>query len=111
MRAQIILRMRIQALLGNEHGRKKSLAQWCGHAPAWLTNVLNGNRLVGVDDLDKIADFFDITVPQLFEPSGEKLRFPDRRTNADRRQPTRNRRLGRERRKSLVADTTRRWGR
>jgi transcriptional regulator with XRE-family HTH domain len=62
---------------------QQSLARWCGHAPAWLSKVLSGERSVADYDLGPIADFFGVTISELFRdtisgptepPAGEQVR-------------------------------------
>lgn len=102
LKAQLILAHNITALLRARHASKRGLAFFCGHEPPWLSKVLTGERGVQSEDLDKIADFFGLTVADLFtygispklERRKAERRSPlDRRANQDRRQPSNVQRL------------------
>lgn len=88
LRAPIIMRNNIQALL---HARKESqsdLASWLKHSRSWINKFLNGERQVQLKDLDRIADFFGLATYQLFQPGISQLterRRGDRRKTQDRR--------------------------
>lgn len=94
LKASYLLVQNIQALLAARGETAKSLAMWAGHKPAWLSKILSGDRGIRLSDLDKIADFFGLTVAQLFQhgisPLTERRRVErrsktDRRTGNDRR--------------------------
>lgn len=91
-----VLRLRINALLHASGRTRKELAAYMGHTPAWATDLLNGRQGVILADLDRLARFFGLSVPQLFEIDG--VRFRERR-RGDRRSGPRDRRKG-ERRKA-----------
>lgn len=88
LKANYLLIQNIRALLAARGTDDKALAMWCGHKPAWLSKVLSAERGIKLADLDKIADFFGLTVAQLFQhgisPLTERRR-KDRRAGADRR--------------------------
>ncbi len=101
-KANFLLVQNIQALLAARGESAKSLAQWAGHRPAWLSKILSGERGIKLTDLDKIADFFGLTVAQLFSHGissvterrhGERRSPTDRRSGQDRRQPALDRGL------------------
>src|SRR5688500_18282410 len=96
LRADLLLTQNIQTLLSVRGIEAHALATWCGHKPAWISKILNGDRGVPVKELGKIADFFGLTVAQLFQhgisPLSERRRAArrkgsERRTDYDRRQP------------------------
>lgn len=78
----------IRALLAARGDEDKALAMWAGHRPAWLSKILASDRDVRIPDLDKIADFFGITVAQLFThgiSAVTERRRVQRRRGTDRR--------------------------
>lgn len=93
LRADLLLAQNIQALLHARREDAKSLAVWCGRSGAWISKVLSGERGVPVRELGKIADFFGLTVSQLFQhgisPLTERRRHPERRTHERRSQTDR----------------------
>lgn len=101
-KANYLLVQNIQSLLAARRENAKSLAQWAGHRPAWLSKILASERGIKLSDLDKIADFFGLTVAQLFTNGisplterrrGERRSSQDRRSGQDRRQPALDRGL------------------
>jgi len=97
-KANYLLVQNIQSLLAGR-GETARLAQWAHHKPAWLSKILAGDRGIKLSDLDKIADFFGLTVAQLFQHGISPL-TERRRTN--RRSGT-DRRSGQDRRQSELA--------
>lgn len=96
LRADLQLVQNIQALLAARREDAKSLAIWCGHSGAWISKVISGERGIAVKDLGKVADFFGLTVSDLFQcgisslterrhRSGDRRRS-ERRSDRDRRQ-------------------------
>lgn len=94
LKANYLLVQNVRALLAARGEDAKALALWAGHRPAWLSKILSGDRGVKLSDLDKIADFFGLTVAQLFQHGisslterrkGERRSGQDRRTGKDRR--------------------------
>jgi hypothetical protein len=67
VRADLLLRRNIEALLTARRLDAKALARWCGHKGPWISKILAGERGVQLDDLGKIADFFGLSVSQLFQ--------------------------------------------
>jgi hypothetical protein len=95
LRADLVLAQNIRALLDARHEDDQALATWCGHRGAWLSKALSGERGIRVKDLGKIADFFGLTVSELFQHGishvterrrGERRSAIDRRTGEERRQ-------------------------
>ena len=72
-----IIRRRMQALLDKSGYTRKDLALYLGKQPSWSTEFFNGHHGVTLKDLDRVARFFGVSVPQLFELDG--YRFRDRR--------------------------------
>lgn len=91
MKASILLKQNIRALLHARHEGQHALAMWVGHTDAWLSKALNDNdeRGIRMRDLDRIADFFGIATYQLFQPGitpvTERRSGRDRRKGKDRR--------------------------
>jgi transcriptional regulator with XRE-family HTH domain len=88
LKANYLLVQNIQSLLAARNEDQKALAMWAGHRPAWLSKILSGDRGIKLSDLDKIADFFGLTVAQLFQHGISTLterRHAERRTGQDRR--------------------------
>lgn len=94
LKANYLLIQNIRALLAARGTDDKALAMWCGHKPAWLSKIMSSDRGMKLDDLDKVADFFGLTVAQLFQHGisplterrrSERRRAIDRRGGQDRR--------------------------
>lgn len=88
LRANYLLVENIRALLAARGTDDKALAMWCGHKPAWLSKILSGERGIKLPDLDKVADFFGLTVAQLFHHGISGLterRHTQRRNGGERR--------------------------
>jgi transcriptional regulator with XRE-family HTH domain len=94
LKADFLLVQNIRSLLAARGVDAKALAMWAGHRPAWLSKILSGDRGIKLSDLDKIADFFGLTVAQLFQHGisalterrrAERRRDIDRRSGKDRR--------------------------
>lgn len=97
MKAQLLLALNIRTLLKARGAKDADLAFYCGHGRAWISKVLAGQREVAYGDLDKVADFFGLTLADLFSygisPKLERRKATrragsDRRTGQDRRQPS-----------------------
>jgi transcriptional regulator with XRE-family HTH domain len=88
LKANYLLVENIRALLAARGEDDKALAMWCGHKPAWLSKIMSGERGIKLPDLDRVADFFGLTVAQLFQhgisPLTERRRA-ERRSGKDRR--------------------------
>jgi len=97
IRADKLLAENIRALLCHRGVEAQALAIWCGHRKAWISKVLSGDRGLPVRELNKVADFFGLTVAELFSPGISPLyerrhaerRANDRRSEGDRRGATR----------------------
>lgn len=96
LRAEVLLAENIRALLAARGLDAQALAMWCGHKPSWISKVIAGSRGVQTRDLGKIADFFGLTISQLFQhgisPLTERRRVErrsphSRRSGEDRRKP------------------------
>lgn len=90
-----ILRRRVDALLHHSGHTRKDLAIYMRKQPSWTTDFLLGHNGVRLKDLDRLARFFGISVPSLFELDG--YRFRDRR-RGERRGNVKDRRAGTDRR-------------
>lgn len=89
LKADKLLVENIRTLLYRRGIDAKALARWCGHEPAWLSKILKGERGMQVADVGRVAEFFGLTVSELFSPGISPLterRQHTRRTLADRRQ-------------------------
>jgi hypothetical protein len=78
----------LKTLLRERHIDAQDLALWCGHQKAWISKILQGERGFPVHELGRAADFFGLTVSELFSPGISALcerRRHARRTNKDRR--------------------------
>lgn len=85
------IRTNITALLTRDHVTPSALSGACGHTRSWMSRFLQRKRHeLQLGDLDKIADFFQIAVYDLFRPThgsiSDRRRLKgDRRTGLDRR--------------------------
>jgi hypothetical protein len=87
-RPEFLLVENIRTLLSARGIEAQALAMWCGHKPSWISKVMKLERGVQVKDLGKIADFFGLTVAQLFQHGISPLterRKAERRCGQDRR--------------------------
>lgn len=91
LRADVLLAQNIRALLNARRVDQQALAVWCGHGAAWISKVLANERGLRIQDLGRIADFFGVTVANLFQPglAVERRRATDRRAGRDRRKADR----------------------
>lgn len=94
LRADLLLAENIRTLLSSRHLDASALALWCGHKPPWISKFLAGERGLQLKDLNKIADFFGLTVAELFQQGISHL--TERRRG--QRRAEQNRRSGQERR-------------
>lgn len=99
LRADHLLVENIRTLLSVRGLDDSALSVWCGHKPAWISKILSKQRGIPVKELGKIADFFGLTVSQLFQPGisplterrrNQRRRGDDRRSGNDRRQSERH---------------------
>jgi len=99
MRARELLRHNIRALLAGRGIDQHDLAFWCSKTDAWLTKILNGERTIKIDDMQEMADFFGLSLPELLSPGISPL--TERRRSVDRRRQT-DRRSGKDRRQTNI---------
>lgn len=94
LRADYLLAENIRTLLNVRRIEASALAVWCGHKPAWISKILSGERGMPVKELGRVADFFGLTVCDLFSPgisplterrSRQRRQAQDRRTGHERR--------------------------
>jgi transcriptional regulator with XRE-family HTH domain len=88
LRADVLLIENIRSLLNARGDDQRALAQWCGHRAAWISKILSAERGVQTADLSKIADFFGLTVAELFQHGISPLterRHAHRRSGGERR--------------------------
>jgi transcriptional regulator with XRE-family HTH domain len=62
-----LLRLRVRTLLERSGRTRKNLARYLGKTPSWATDYLNGRHNVSINDLDRLARFFGVTVSSLFD--------------------------------------------
>lgn len=101
MKSRYLLVQNIRALQRARGTSDRALAMFCGHTGAWLSKVLKtdgdprDHREMGMEDLDKVADFFGLQVAELFSygiaPLLERRKSERRRGPQDRRQGERRR--------------------
>lgn len=96
MNALDLLRRRLQDLLHHSGRTRKDFAIYLGKQPSWATEFFQGRHGIALKDLDRVARFFGVSVPQLFEIDG--FRFRERRYGE--RRSGKQRRGGTDRRKS-----------
>lgn len=91
LKTELLLAENIRTLLYRRNLEAGALAVWCGHEDSWISKIIGGTRGVQIRDLGKIADFFGLTVAELFQHGiaeiGER-RTGERRTGAERRGQT-----------------------
>lgn len=85
------LRANIAELMYVQGVSQTALALQLSRSKSWINKFLNGTREVQLKDLDRLADFFGLSVFELFLPGISKV--TDRRKGADRRSG-KERRLG-----------------
>jgi transcriptional regulator with XRE-family HTH domain len=78
-----LLRRRVQALLDHSGRTRKDMSVYLGKSQSWATDFFHGRHGVTLKDLDRLARFFGVSVPSLFELDG--FRFRDRRRVQRRR--------------------------
>lgn len=93
MRTRLLLLQNIDALLQRRGLKKGDLASWVGHHGSWIGKIMKQERGIDLDDLDRVADFFDLSAWQLLGPGisferrrGERRSGRDRRSAQDRRE-------------------------
>lgn len=90
LKAHILLKRNIDAILQARGLKRKDLAQWCHRTESWLSQIfIDDERNVPLKYLDRIADFFGLATYQLFQPgiggASERRKGGDRRSGQDRR--------------------------
>src|SRR5678815_3260541 len=110
LKAHLLLKNNIDALLYQKHLKRRDLAQWCRRSESWLSQIFtNDERNIPLKYLDRIADFFGMATYQLFQPGisdrSERRSGLDRRKGKDRRISALNHQV-RESVSSLVANLT-----
>jgi len=90
LKAHVLLKQNIDALLKARHLKRKDLAAWCRRSESWLSQIFRSDeRNVPLKYLDRIADFFRLETYQLFQlgvvPNTDRRGGTDRRTLRDRR--------------------------
>ena len=88
MKASVLLRQNIKAILKARGQTAHDLALWCRMDDSWISKILSDgpeDRAKGIPlkHLDRIADFFGIATYQLFQPGSSPL--TERRSGHDRR--------------------------
>lgn len=97
MSADHLLAENVRALLAADPRSQSDLAQWCRHSSVWVSQFLTGKRKWKVEDLDRVADFFNLSTFQLFQPgianSNTERRIGQRRQREERRRTQSEREL------------------
>lgn len=69
MRASLLLKSNVDALLRARGQNRKDLAQWCRRSESWISKIFrNPNKDLPLRYYDRIADFFGLAVYELFRP-------------------------------------------
>lgn len=98
VKANLLLKRNIDAILSARGQSRRALARWCrktddAKADSWASHIFGPKgyhtREIPTVYLDRIADFFGVTVYQLFQPGisplTERRKGVERRTRRDRR--------------------------
>jgi hypothetical protein len=90
MRANLLLKTNIDALLRARGQTRKDLAFWCRRTESWISKAFRDpNRSIPLRYFDRIADFFGLATYQLFQPGitpyTERRSGKERRSGMDRR--------------------------
>lgn len=64
------IRQRIKRLLEDRGKTQRAFAQWLGHGDQWASSLFAGRMALSLDDLDRVAAFFNV-------PPGEIVRVSD----------------------------------
>ena len=91
MKAPLLLKQNIDALLRKKGLARKDLAQWCYKSESWISKIYREERRqFPIELLDRIADCFGLATYQLFQPgiasTTERRSLIDRRGGKERRQ-------------------------
>jgi hypothetical protein len=90
MKANLLLKTNIDALLRARGQTRKDLAMWCRRTESWISKAFRDpNRSIPLRYFDRIADFFGLATYQLFQPGitpyTERRSGKERRSGIDRR--------------------------
>jgi transcriptional regulator with XRE-family HTH domain len=90
LKAHLLLKSNVDALLHARGQTRKELAVYCRRTESWISQIFTKQeRNIPLKYLDRIADFFGIATYQLFQPGitplTERRRGADRRSGRDRR--------------------------
>jgi transcriptional regulator with XRE-family HTH domain len=80
-RADLLLAENVRTLISQRGIDGASLSKALGHTPSWLSKIINGKRIMTLEDAGRVASYFGITLAQLFMP-----RPREERRQGDRRQ-------------------------
>ena len=58
---------RIAAIIGEEYGKQREVAQKCGRSDAWISNIVNGHAKLRLDDLEMVARALDVGIVDLID--------------------------------------------
>lgn len=84
LKANLLLKHNITALLRARGQDNKDLAMWCRRSESWMSQIFTKEeRGIPLKYLDRIADFFGIATYQLLQPGISPL--TERRSKRDRR--------------------------
>lgn len=84
LKAHVLLKENIDALLKTRGMTRKDLAQWCRNSESWISKIFRKvDKQMPAQYLDRIADALGLEVYQLYQPGISKR--AERRTNIDRR--------------------------
>lgn len=109
LRANLLMKQNVRALLRVRGATQKDLADWCRKGESWLSKILDekpeNKREFPMKYFDRIADFLGVQTYQLFQPGisglSERRKGSDRRIGAERR--IRSSRLPTSTREALMA--------
>lgn len=98
LKPERLVQENIRSLLEARRLDATALAVWCGHEAGWISKILRGENSVRLKDLGRVADFFGLTVSELFQHgiSSKTERRRQHRRKKDRR--AHERRMARDRR-------------
>lgn len=104
MKANLLMKQNIIAILLKQGKTQKDLADWCGRSESWASKILSDpRRKFPVEYYDRIADLLGCDVQHLFRPGlGD---WTDRRSGTDRRSHD-ERRHNRQEFRRLIAINT-----
>lgn len=90
VKANLLMKRNIDALLKARGQTRKDLAQWCRRGESWISKIMKEDqREFPMKYFDRIADFFGLSTYQLLVPglagALERRKSSDRRAARDRR--------------------------